>query len=93
MAELRAEIDALDARLMTLLAERLAYTDRAPALKQAEGISAAAPSRRSEVIANVRARAEACGFAPDIAEPMWQVMIDAVIAREEAVMGKSGEDG
>ncbi|SHG87562.1 chorismate mutase [Marivita hallyeonensis] len=93
MAELRSAIDEIDAELMTLLAERLSFADRAPVLKQREGISAAAPSRARQVLDNVRAKAEVAGFDPDMAEAMWKIMIDGIIAREERVMGKEGRDG
>ena len=92
MAELRVEIDALDTKLLTLLAERQSYTDRAPALKKVEGIAAAAPKRRAEVIGRIRAGAEAAGFEPDVAEEMWQTMIQTVIDREESIIGTQGDD-
>ena len=88
MADLRAAIDQIDEELMTLLAERLALADRAPVLKQREGISAAAPSRVRQVLDNVRGKAEVAGFDPEMADAMWQIMIDGIIAREERVMGK-----
>lgn len=92
MAELRAAIDDIDEALLVLLAARLRYTDRAPALKLREGIAAAAPTRVRQVLAHVRDKAEASGFDPDMAEAMWQIMIDKVIAREQAVMGTEGQD-
>ena len=92
MADLRAAIDQIDEELMTLLAERLALADRAPVLKQREGISAAAPSRVRQVLDNVRGKAEVAGFDPEMADAMWQIMIDGIIAREERVMGKEGRD-
>ena len=93
MAELRGCIDAIDDSLLTLLAERSAYTDRAPALKAREGISAAAPGRVAQVLAHVRTKAEARGIDADMVEAMWRTMIETVIAREERVIGKQGRDG
>lgn len=93
MAELRACIDAVDGELMALLAERLRYVDRAPALKAREGLSAAAPSRVQAVLDGVRARAEAMGVDPAQAETLWRIMIETMIAREEQVIGKEGRDG
>lgn len=92
MAEIRACIDEIDDELIALLAEREAYTNEVPALKLKEGIAAAAPARVAAVLAHVRDKAAARGFDPELAEAMWQLMIDAVIAREEAVMGKEGKD-
>ncbi|WP_127109420.1 chorismate mutase [Pararhodobacter zhoushanensis] len=92
MAELRGCIDTLDDQLMGILAARLAYVDRAAVLKAREGIAAAAPSRVQAVVDRVRARAEVTGFDPDIAEAMWRVMIEQLIAREARVLGHNGRD-
>lgn len=92
MAELRRVIDEIDGELITLLAERLTYIDRAPVLKPREGIAANSPSRVADVLAKVRSGSEVAGFDPQVAEGMWQVMIDAMIAREERVMGTEGMD-
>ena len=64
MAELRAEIDRVDAALVALLAERAGYIDRAAELKAALGWPARIEARVEEVVANVRARAEARGLPP-----------------------------
>lgn len=93
MAELRGVIDEIDGALMDLFAERMTYIDRAPVLKARDGIAARAPGRVADVLAKVRARAKAAGFDPEVAEAMWQVLIDAMIAREERVMGTEGVDG
>ena len=92
MAELRAQIDAIDGARLALLAERQGHVDRAAELKRAEGISAAAPGRVAEVLARVRERAAAAGMDADIAQAMWRVMIAGFIAREERVLGKDGTD-
>ncbi|MBF9034067.1 chorismate mutase [Rhodobacterales bacterium HKCCE2091] len=88
----RAEIDRIDAEILRLLALRLAVVDRVVGIKAAEGIAAAAPTRTREKIAAIRAGADAAGFDADIAGAMWQVMIDALIAREERVLGTGGRD-
>lgn len=93
MAELRTAIDEIDRELIALHTERVRYIDRAPALKAKAGIAARAPSRVADVLAKVRAEAGAQGFDPDLAEAMWAKLIDAMIAREERVMGTEGIDG
>lgn len=42
---------------------------------------------------NVRRKADRQGLDPDLAEAMWRIMIETVIAREERVIGKEGRDG
>ena len=92
LAAVRDQIDEIDGELLVLLAERSAHIDRATVLKGPVGVAAAAPTRYGAVIAAVRARADAVGFDPDVAEAMWRVMIDAFIAREEQVLGTDGVD-
>ncbi len=87
MAALRAAIDALDVRLVALLARRAGYIDRAVALKQAAGLPANIPARVEEVVARVRARAGVEGLDPDLVETLWRELIAWSIAREERVLG------
>ena len=88
MAELRAEIDRIDARLVALLAERAGYIDRAAELKPALGLPARIDDRVEEVVEKVRARAMAEALEPDLAEALWRRLIDWSIAREEAKIGR-----
>lgn len=84
MADIRAEIDRLDADLVALLAERTAYVDRAAAIKPAARLPARIAPRVEEVVANVRGHATARGLPPDLAEDLWRRLIDWSIAREES---------
>ena len=87
MAELRAEIDRIDAGLVDLIAERITYIDRAAELKPGLGLPARIDDRVEEVVAKVRASAVARGVDPDLAEALWRRLIDWSIAREEVVLG------
>jgi len=82
MAELRQQIDALDRDLVAKFALRSRYIDRAVVLKQAEGLPANIPARVEDVVARVRANAEAEGLDPDLIERLWRDLIDWSIARE-----------
>lgn len=90
--EVRAAIDAIDDELMGLIAERLRFAEAIVPLKAQSGVSAAAPARANEVLAKVRARAEQQNVDPAMAEAMWRVMIEAIIAQETRVLGTDGED-
>ena len=90
MAELRAQIDVLDARLVALLAQRAGYIDRAVVLKAPSGLPARIPARVEEVVARVRARAEAEGLDPALVETLWRALIEWSIAREEKTLGPDG---
>lgn len=91
MAELRREIDALDLRIVALLAQRARYIDRAAELKPAEGMPARIEARVEEVVRNACAAATARGLDPVLVEAMWRMMVEWSIAREERVLGKGDE--
>lgn len=88
MAALRAEIDALDAKIVAALAARARLIDRAAEVKRAEGLEARIPARVEQVVAQVRAAAQAEGLDPALAEALWRQIIEWSIVREEAVLGK-----
>ena len=87
MQDLRSAIDAVDARLVALMADRRRYIDRAIELKPAEGKPARIDSRVEEVVRNVRAHAAGAGLDPALVEEMWRLLIDWSIAREEKELG------
>ncbi len=86
MPALRARIDALDARLVALLAERSALIDEAARIKTRELLPARIHSRVEEVAANARRLADVHGLDPDLAERLWRVMMDHFIAQEDRVL-------
>ena len=86
MGALRGEIDALDERLVALLATRAENIDRAVALKQINDWPARIPERVEEVVANVRSKAGADGLDPDLVESLWRQLIGWSIAREARVI-------
>ena len=88
MAELRAEIDRLDAELVALFAQRTGYIDRAAEIKSDIGLPARIDVRVEEVVANVRRHATAHGLPPDKLEKLWRKLVDWSIEREEDVLGK-----
>lgn len=91
MATLRAHIDALDARLIALLAERSGLIDRAAQIKARDGLPARIDARVEEVAALARKRAGDAGLSPDLAEALWRLMMEHFIAQEDAQLG--GKDG
>jgi isochorismate pyruvate lyase len=83
MADIRAEIDRLDAELVALFAQRTAYIDRAAAIKEQVGLPARIEDRVEQVVENVRRHAVAHGLPPDKLEKLWRKLIDWSIEREE----------
>lgn len=88
MPGLRARIDALDAQLIALLAERSALIDEAARIKTREQLPARIDSRVEEVAANARRLADAQGLDPDLAESLWRMMMDHFIAQEDRVLSR-----
>ncbi|AXC49143.1 chorismate mutase [Paracoccus suum] len=82
MTALRRRIDALDARLIALLAERTRLIDRAAQIKLRDGLPALIESRVEEVAANVRGLAAQEGVDPDLADSLWRLMMTHFIDRE-----------
>ncbi|THD85015.1 chorismate mutase family protein [Aliigemmobacter aestuarii] len=87
MADIRAEIDRLDAELVRLFAARAGYIDRAAEVKQAAGLPARINDRVEEVVANVRRHALEHGLPPDGMEAIWRGVIEWSIAREMETLG------
>jgi isochorismate pyruvate lyase len=83
MAELRAQIDLLDAELFERFAERMTYIHRAAELKRGAGIPANVPERVDEVVGNARVRAETHRLDPELYGEFWRRLVEAAIAEEE----------
>ena len=83
LSEVRARIDAIDADLICLLADRQSLVRAAAAFK-ADEQAVRAPSRVEQVIALARERAIGAGLAPMVAESVWRAMIEAFIELEIA---------
>jgi isochorismate pyruvate lyase len=89
MAELRDEIDRIDAELVALIARRVACIDRAVELKRAVGLPARIAPRVEAVAGNARAAAAAWGIDADAVEALWRTIVEWSIARETAALGET----
>jgi isochorismate pyruvate lyase len=89
LPEVRARIDALDAELIRLLAQRQALVQAVVAFK-ADEQAIRAPDRAAQVVALARERAAAAGLSPAVAEAIWRAMIAAFIDLELAEHAKRG---
>lgn len=81
IGEVRAAIDALDGRLVSLLAERQRYIEAAARIKKSPK-EVRLEWRIKEVLHNVRAQSEHAGLSWRIAEPVWRVLMDRSIEHE-----------
>ena len=88
MSEVRQGVDALDRALVALLAERQRYMDAAARIKPNRD-AVFDQARIDDVVAKVLAAAEPAGLSPDIAEPVWRLLIDRCIAHEFATYDRT----
>ncbi len=89
LSQLRATIDRIDREIVALLAERVRCLDKVVDVKTRENLPAAIPERIEEVVAHVRAQAQAAGMPPELAELLWRRLIEWSISYEERHLGGS----
>jgi isochorismate pyruvate lyase len=87
MAELRVQIDAIDVELITLLANRTGYIDRAVGLKKIEGLPARTTDRVAEVLDKVGKTASRKRLDPELVRKLWGELIEWSIQREIKELG------
>lgn len=90
LSGLRHTIDRIDRDIVALLAERVRCLDQVVAVKTRDGLPAAIPERVEEVVAHVRAEADAVGLPSDLVEKLWRSLIDWSIAYEDRHLSGTG---
>lgn len=83
MPEVRAGVDALDRRIVALLAERFRYMDAAARIKR-ERAQVRDEARKAEVIANARAAAKAEQAPEAEIAAVYEMLVEASITYELA---------
>jgi isochorismate pyruvate lyase len=81
MEEVRAGVDALDRRIVTLLAERMRYIEAAARIKSSRD-TVRDEARKAAVIDHARAVAAELGFPPELAGAVYEVLVEGSIAHE-----------
>lgn len=81
--EVRASIDELDARIVSLLAERRGYVLQAARFKKSPD-AVRVPAREAQVISHVKALAYRAGLEPELVEALYRQMIDGFVRIEVA---------
>lgn len=88
MLDVRQGVDALDRALVALLAERQRYMEAAARIKP-DRDAVFDQARIDDVVAKVLTAAQAHHLSPEIAEPVWRLLIDRCIAHEFAVYDRT----
>ena len=81
MAEVRHGIDLLDQQIVALLAERFRYMDAAARIKPNRD-AVRDEARKAEVLANVRRLADQRAVPIDVAEGVYERLVEGSIAYE-----------
>ncbi len=82
--QLRQEIDAIDAGLLGLLAQRFQVTAQVGQVKAEVGLSAVDEQRERDQLARLQAKAGEMGLAPEFVAQLWrQVFAEAVRRYDE----------
>ena len=84
METIRRDIDALDKKLVALLAERQKLIEAAGKVKPSRD-TVRDEARIEEVVSLVKKEAAKAGLAEQIAEPVWRQLIESSIAYEYGV--------
>jgi isochorismate pyruvate lyase len=87
MTEVRAGVDALDSKLVALLAKRFAYMDAAARIKPERG-HVRDEKRKAQVIDNARAEGAKLGLPDTVIADLWEGLVEASIAYELAAFDK-----
>ena len=82
LAEVRANIDRLDAALTQLLCERLHFVNEAAKFKPSVA-GVVVPARVEEIVRRVREMAKGHGSNPDTIEAVYRAIIDAFTRDEQ----------
>lgn len=88
MAQVREGVDALDRKLVALIAERSRYMEAAARIKPSRD-KVRDEWRIEDVVSKVKAEAGRSGLPVEIAEPVWRELIERSIAYEFSVWDKT----
>lgn len=83
LEEVRTNIDAIDRKIVALIAERGSFVMQAARFKKTTD-DVKAPQRVEQVIAKVRALAQDSGANPDVTETVYRSMVSAFVNAELA---------
>lgn len=87
MEDFRTRIDAIDERLVRVLAERMALVREVAVYKKEHGVDVHQPGRMRQLFARVRELGDPKGLDPDFIEQLYRDIVDEAMRIEHEVMG------
>ena len=88
LAELRGEIDRIDAEIMDALARRFAVTDKVGRLKAEHGLNSVDPVREQEKLQDLRRMAVEQGLNADFIHSLFQHLFNEVVKNHRSFLVK-----
>jgi chorismate mutase-like protein len=88
LAQLRTEIDRIDAEIVRLLAERMGVARKVAEVKREHGLPVRLPERIALVIERNAAAAEALGLQGDYLRRLYTEIIEETCREEEDLLGR-----
>lgn len=94
LGEARGEIDAIDTRILDLLAERRKVVEKVVEVKKSHGLPVYHPAREENLLSKRREEAVRLGLGPDMVEDLFRtIMRGSRISQNESMRGKSVAPG
>jgi chorismate mutase/prephenate dehydrogenase len=90
LEELRRDIDAIDERIVDLLAQRHKKVQRVVALKRAQRLPVYHPAREEDLISQRRAQAARAGLDPDHVEELFRSILRQSRVRQTVQVTRTG---
>lgn len=91
LRELRAEIDSLDATLLTTMARRMTVSRTIGDLKRANNLTVLQRSRWEQVLNHARAEAERLGLSAKLAEAVFKLLHQESIDIQQKILKNGGD--
>ncbi|RDI23192.1 chorismate mutase [Rhodococcus sp. AG1013] len=91
LARLRAELDAIDDRLLEDIRARIDVCVRIAEVKRHQGIPMMQPGRVNLVQSRAEEFARANGLSPDFLRSLYELMIGETCRVEDVVIGSNGD--
>lgn len=86
----RKQIDAIDQRLVDLLAKRQAVVDDISAVKAASDRDVRDPDREAQLLNRLRDYAKRAGLSPDLVTSIYGTILEHSVARQKMQRQDSG---
>ncbi|PLW79802.1 hypothetical protein C0585_05670 [Candidatus Woesearchaeota archaeon] len=87
LIEIREHLDRLDTALLYILAERMTFIPKVAKYKDENNLERYQPEREKEIIEAKRELAQKLGVNPDLAQKIFETIIEDAHRIEKKIMG------